>query len=219
MLTRLYQWMLAKAAHRHADRWLAAFSFMESSFFPIPPHPLLMLMCLARPQRSLWFGLVCTGASVLGGLFGYAIGYFLYDSVGTAMLSALGLGDKFPAAACYLREYGAEIILIKGATPIPFKLITITAGFINLSLWTFLWSSTLSRAFQFMLIGALFWKFGAPIRPFIEKYLGRLMAVFLVLVVGGFLLAGALTGNHDGGGADDPCSRATLSAQATAPQR
>ena len=213
MLTRLYQWMLAKAAHRHADRWLAAISFMESSFFPIPPHPLLGLMCLARPQRALWFGFVCTAASVLGGLFGYAIGHFLYESVGGVLLSALGLADKFPVAACYLREYGAEIILIKGATPIPFKLITITAGFISLSLWTFIWASVLSRAFQFMLVGLLFWKFGAPIKQFIEKYLALVSGGFLALVAGGFLVAGTLTGNHGDRG-DDPCSRAAAAVPA-----
>ncbi|HEX5536441.1 MAG TPA: YqaA family protein [Sphingobium sp.] len=213
MLTRLYQWMLAKAAHRHADRWLAAISFMESSFFPIPPHPLLGLMCLARPQRALWFGFVCTAASVLGGLFGYAIGHFLYESVGGVLLSALGLADKFPVAACYLREYGAEIILIKGATPIPFKLITITAGFISLSLWTFIWASVLSRAFQFMLVGLLFWKFGAPIKQFIEKYLALVSGGFLALVAGGFLIAGTLTGNHGDRG-DDPCSRAAAAVPA-----
>ena len=213
MLTRLYQWMLAKAAHRHADRWLAAISFMESSFFPIPPHPLLGLMCLARPQRALWFGFVCTAASVLGGLFGYAIGHFLYESVGGVLLSALGLADKFPVAACYLREYGAEIILIKGATPIPFKLITITAGFISLSLWTFIWASVLSRAFQFMLVGLLFWKFGAPIKQSIEKYLALVSGGFLALVAGGFLIAGTLTGNHGDRG-DDPCSRAAAAVPA-----
>jgi len=208
MLTSLYQWMLAKAAHRHADRWLAAISFMESSFFPIPPHPLLGLMCLARPEKALRYGAICTLASVLGGLLGYAIGHFLYESVGTAMLSALGLSGKFPAAACYLREYGAEIILLKGATPIPFKLITITAGFIGLSIVTFLWASVLSRAFQFMLVGALFWKYGAAIKPFIERYLGWLTAGFLVLLVGGFLAAGAMGGGGDK--APDTCSRATM---------
>jgi membrane protein YqaA with SNARE-associated domain len=216
MLTNLYQWMMAKAAHRHADRWLAAFSFMESSFFPIPPHPLLMLMCLAKPERSLWFGFVCTAASVIGGLFGYAIGYFLYDSVGTAMLAALGLADKFPAAACYLREYGAEIILIKGATPIPFKLITITAGFIQLSLFTFLWASIVSRGVMFMAIGILFWKFGAPIKPFIEKYLGRLMAAFLVLVVAGFLVVGLFSGEGSARKSDG-CSAATHPAPTATP--
>jgi len=190
MLNRLYQWMLSKAAHPRADLWLAGISFVESSFFPIPPHPLLALMCLANPRRALWFGLVCTIASVVGGLFGYAIGYFLYQSVGAAMLSAMGLADKFPVAACYLREYGAEIILIKGATPIPFKLITITAGFVAMPLFTFIWASAVSRGFQFLLVGALFWKFGAQIRPYIEKYLGWLTAAFLVLLVGGFLIAG-----------------------------
>lgn len=207
MLTRLYQWTLAKAAHRHAERWLFAVSFMESSFFPIPPHPLLGLMCLARPERAVRFGLICTIASVLGGLFGYAIGFFLYEAVGGQILHALGLAEKFPIAACYLRDYGAEIILIKGATPIPFKLITITAGFIDLSLFTFLWASIVSRGFQFMLVGILFWKFGRPIKAFIEKYLALLSALFLLLVVGGFVAISTFSGT---GHESDACSRATM---------
>ncbi|CAM8619320.1 DedA family protein [Sphingobium sp.] len=207
MLTRLYQWTLAKAAHRHAERWLFAISFMESSFFPIPPHPLLGLMCLARPEKALRFGFICTLASVLGGLLGYGIGHFLYEALGQQILTALGLAAKFPVAACYLRDYGAEIILIKGATPIPFKLITITAGFVGLSLFTFLWASIVSRAFQFMLVGFLFWKFGRPIKAFIEKYLALLSALFLVLIVGGFIAASMLTG---GVKKDDKCSHATM---------
>ncbi|WP_188064634.1 YqaA family protein [Sphingobium sp. KCTC 72723] len=207
MLNRLYQWTLAKAAHAHAERWLFVISFMESSFFPIPPHPLLGLMCLARPERALRFGFICTLASVLGGMLGYGIGHFLYETVGQQILTALGLAAKFPVAACYLRDYGAEIILIKGATPIPFKLITITAGFIGLPLFTFLWASVLSRAFQFMLVGFLFWKFGRPIKAFIEKYLAWLSALFLVLIVGGFIAASMLTG---GGQKDDKCSHATM---------
>ncbi len=208
MLTKLYQWTLAKAAHAHAERWLFAISFMESSFFPIPPHPLLGLMCLARPEKALRFGLICTIASVMGGLLGYGIGHFLYEAIGHQILATLGLAQKFPVAACYLRDYGAEIILIKGATPIPFKLITITAGFIGLSLFTFLWASILSRAFQFMLVGFLFWKFGRPIKAFIEKYLALLSAGFLVLIVGGFLAASMLTGGS--GDKNDKCSHATL---------
>jgi membrane protein YqaA with SNARE-associated domain len=207
MLTRLYQWTLAKAAHAHAERWLFAFSFMESSFFPIPPHPLLGLMCLARPERALRFGFICTLASVLGGMLGYGIGHFLYEAVGQQILVALGLAAKFPVAACYLRDYGAEIILIKGATPIPFKLITITAGFVGLPLFTFLWASILSRAFQFMLVGFLFWKFGRPIKAFIEKYLALLSAGFLVLIVGGFIAASMFSG---GGEKSDKCSGATM---------
>ena len=207
MLRRLYDWTLAKAAHRHAEYWLAAFAFMESSFFPIPPHPLLGLMCLARPQKAVRYAAITTIASVLGGLFGYAIGYFLYESVGAAMLSALGLADQFPAAACYLRQYGAEIILIKGATPIPFKLITLTAGFIHMDLFTFTWASILSRGAMFMLVGVLFRIFGAPIKAFIDRYLGYVVAAFLVLVVGGFVIAGMVGGDSGG---SDACTAATM---------
>ena len=207
MLRKLYGWTLQKAAHPHAEWWLAAFSFIEASFFPVPPHPLLGLMCLAEPARAIRFAAIATLASVLGGLLGYAIGYFLYEALGQQILDTLGLAAKFPVAACYLRDYGAEIILVKGATPIPFKLITITAGFIGLSLFTFIWASILSRAFQFMLVGFLFWKFGRPIKAFIEKYLALLSALFIVLIVGGFLAASALSG---GGTKTDKCSSATM---------
>jgi membrane protein YqaA with SNARE-associated domain len=207
MLDRLYQWTLAKAAHRHAEFWLFAFAFMESSFFPIPPHPLLGLMCLAKPQRALRYGLITTTASVLGGLLGYAIGHFVFETVGQEVLRLLHLTKNFPVAACYLRQYGAEIILIKGATPIPFKLITITSGFIGLNLFTFIWASILSRGFQFMLVGGLFWKFGAPIKAFLEKYLAYVSVAFLGAVVAGFLIASAFTGGHK---ASDACSAATL---------
>ena len=207
MLRKLYDWTIAKSAHPHAERWLAGISFIESSFFPIPPHPLLGLMCLARPEKALRYGIICTLASVAGGFLGYAIGYFLYESIGIGLLDALGLKDEFPTAACHLREYGWLIILGKGATPIPFKLLTITAGFIGLSLFTFLWASILSRGFQFMLVGALFWKFGATIRPFIERYLALLSVAFVVLVVGGFLAISALS---ESAPASDACARATL---------
>lgn len=204
MLKRLYDWMMDKAGHAHATRWLFLFSFVESSFFPIPPHPLLGLMCLARPDKALRYGAICTIASVLGGLFGYAIGYFAYDSFGEPLLKALGLWEGFKPAQCYLREYGAEIILVKGATPIPFKLLTLTAGFIHMNLFTFVWASILSRAFQFMLVGFLFWKFGRPIKAFIDKYLGWVTAAFLITVVGGFIAFSLLAG----GGAEksDVCS-------------
>ncbi|APG62182.1 cytochrome B [Sphingorhabdus lutea] len=194
MLRKLYDWTIEKSAHPHAERWLFAISFMESSFFPIPPHPLLGLMCLSNPDKALRYGVICTLSSVLGGLFGYMIGYLAYESIGIALLKALGLWESFPQAACYLREYGAEMILIKGATPIPFKLITLTAGFIHMDLWTFIWSSMISRSVQFMLVGFLFWKFGAPIKVFIEKYLGILSAAFLILVIGGFIIVGMLGG-------------------------
>ncbi len=207
MLRRLYDWMMDKAAHRHATRWLFLFAFAEASFFPIPPHPLLGLMCLARPEKALRYGIITTFASVVGGLFGYSLGYFAYDTIGEPLLRTLGLWDSFPAAACYLREYGAEIILIKGATPIPFKLLTLTAGFIHMNLATFILASIASRAFQFMLVGFLFWKFGAPIKAFIEKYLAILSAAFAVAVVGGFIAFAYFSGGA--ASASDACSAAS----------
>ena len=206
MLRRLYDWTLDKAAHRHAVWWLAAFSFIEASFFPIPPHPLLGLMCLAEPKKALRFAAVATVASVLGGLLGYAIGYALYDTVGTQLLAALGMTESFPIAACYLREFGTEIIMIKGATPIPFKLLTITAGFIAMPLVPFILASVVSRAISFMIVGLLFRLFGAPIKRFIDKYLGLVTIGFVVLVVGGFLALTFLSGGDPA--KTDKCSAA-----------
>ena len=197
MLRRLYQWTLAKAAHPHATWWLALFAFVEASFFPIPPHPLLGLMCLAEPKKAIRFALVATVASVIGGLLGYAIGSLLYETVGASLLQALGLAQSFPKAACYLREYGAEIIMIKGATPIPFKLLTITAGFIGMPLLTFIGASIVSRSISFLIVGVLFRLFGAPIKAFIDRYLGLVTIGFVVAVVGGFLLVTLLTGKGD----------------------
>ncbi len=194
MLRRLYEWTMAKASDPRAEWWLAAFSFMESSFFPIPPHPLLGLMCLAEPKKAMRFALITTISSVIGGLFGYAIGFFVFEALGAQILDVLGLTNSFPKAACYLREFGVEIILIKGATPIPFKLLTITAGFIAMPLVPFILASTASRGFQFLLVGGLFRLFGAPIKRFIDKYLALVSAAFVVLVVGGFILAAYMSG-------------------------
>ena len=194
MLRRLYEWTMAKASDPRAEWWLAAFSFMESSFFPIPPHPLLGLMCLAEPKKAMRFALITKISSVIGGLFGYAIGFFVFEALGAQILDVLGLTNSFPKAACYLREFGVEIILIKGATPIPFKLLTITAGFIAMPLIPFILASTVSRGFQFLLVGGLFRLFGAPIKRFIDKYLALVSAAFVVLVVGGFILAAYMSG-------------------------
>jgi len=208
MLRRLYDWTLDKASHRHAVGWLALFAFVEASFFPIPPHPLLGLMCLAEPKKAVRFAAVATIASVAGGLLGYAIGYGLYDTVGTQLLAALGLTDSFPKAACYLREYGSEIIMIKGATPIPFKLLTITAGFIAMPLVPFIIASVVSRSISFMIVGVLFRLFGAPIKRFIDQYLGLVTAGFVVLVVGGFIAATMLSGGS--GKTNAKCEQAVL---------
>jgi membrane protein YqaA with SNARE-associated domain len=208
MLRRLYDWTLAKAAHPHAEGWLALFSFVEASFFPIPPHPLLGLMCLAEPRKAIRFAVIATLASVAGGMLGYAIGWGLYDTVGTELLAWLGLTESFPAAVCYLNEYGFWLFVAKGATPIPFKLLTITAGFMGMNLALFLLGSLVSRAISFMIVGVLFRLFGAPIKRFIDKYLGLVTAGFVVLVIAGFVAITFL-----GGGGEDPqdkCAAAAL---------
>ena len=209
MLRRLYDWTIAKAAHPHAELWLALVAFVEASFFPVPPHPLLGLMCLAEPKKAVRFAAIATIASVLGGVVGYAIGHFLYDSIGTQLLAALHLTQSFPKAACYLREYGVEIIVIKGATPIPFKLLTITAGFISMPLVPFLLASLVSRSISFMVVGVLFRLFGAPIKRFIDKYLGLVTVGFVVLVIGGFVAASMLGGGN-GKQANAKCEHAVM---------
>ncbi len=209
MLRRLYDWTIAKASHPHAELWLALVAFVEASFFPVPPHPLLGLMCLAEPKKAVRFAAIATIASVLGGLLGYAIGHFLYDSIGTQLLAALHLTQSFPKAACYLREYGVEIIVIKGATPIPFKLLTITAGFISMPLVPFLLASLVSRSISFMIVGVLFRLFGAPIKRFIDKYLGLVTVGFVVLVIGGFVAASVLGGGN-GKQANAKCEQAVM---------
>ena len=208
MLRKLYDWTMEKAAHRHAEWWLAAISFVEASFFPIPPHPLLGLMCLAEPKKAIRFGVIATAASVLGGLFGYAIGYFLYETLGAWILAMLGLTESFPEAACYLNEFDVEAIIIAGATPIPFKLLTITAGFVEMSLVAFTLASIVGRGMIFLTVGILFRMFGAPIKRIIDQYLGTVTTAFVVLVVAGFVVLTQLSS----GGEDpaDKCAGATM---------
>lgn len=208
MLRRLYDWTMHKAAHPGAVWWLALISFIESSFFPIPPHPLLGLMCLAEPRRAVRFAVVCTAASVAGGLFGYAIGYFLYEAIGEALIAALGLTEAFPKAACYLKAYDVEVIVVAGATPVPFKLLTITAGFIEMALVPFILASIAGRGLIFMTVGVLFRLFGAPIKRFIDRYLAHVTTVFVLLVIGGFLALTLLGGGK--GEATDRCEAATM---------
>ena len=213
LLRGLYDWTMDKAVHPHAVWWLAFFCFIESSFFPIPPHPLLGLMCLAAPKKAIRFALVATVFSVLGGLFGYAIGYFLYETVGAWMLGVLGLTESFPVAACYIREQGALAVFFAAGTPVPFKLMTITAGFIEMNLMTFTLAAIAGRALIFMVVGVLFQVFGAPIKAVIDKYLGLVTTVFVVLVVAGFIAVTQLAGGSEEG-ENDPCANATLPTQA-----
>ena len=199
---------MAKAAHPYAVWWLAFFCFIESSFFPIPPHPLLGLMCLAEPKKAIRFAAVATISSVLGGIFGYAIGYFLYEAVGAWMIGMLGLTDSFPVAACYIREQGAMAVFFAAGTPVPFKLMTITAGFIEMNLVTFTLAALAGRALIFMIVGILFQIFGAPIKRIIDKYLGLLTTLFVILVVAGFVAFTQFASGDDSEEATSGCDAA-----------
>ncbi|MEM1050979.1 MAG: DedA family protein [Pseudomonadota bacterium] len=188
---------MEKAAHPFAVWWLAFFCFIESSFFPIPPHPLLGLMCLAEPNKAIRFASVATISSVLGGILGYGIGYFLYEALGVWMIGLLGLTESFPVAACYIREQGALAVFFAAGTPVPFKLMTITAGFIEMNLVTFTMAALAGRALIFMIVGILFQVFGAPIKRLIDKYLGLLTTLFAVLVLVGFVAFTQLAAGGD----------------------
>ena len=203
-LRALYDWTMEKAAHPFAQGWLAFFCFVEASFFPIPPHPLLGLMCLAEPKRALRFGVIATLASVAGGVFGYFIGSVLFDSVGARLLAAIGLSESFPTAACYLKEYDWEAIIIAGSTPVPFKLLTISAGFVGMNLITFILASVIGRGMIFFTVGVLFRVFGAPIKGFIDKYLGLVTTAFVALVIGGVVVLTQFGGGDDE--AEGPCA-------------
>jgi len=192
MLRKLYDWTLSIAAHRHARWWLAAISFAESSFFPVPPDVALMPMVLAERKRAFEYALICTIASVLGGIAGYAIGYFLFDTIGEWILSTYGYHGKFDAVQQSYNEHGAWIVFTAGLTPIPYKVFTIASGVTQLNLFIFIVASTASRGLRFFAVAGLLWWFGPPIRAFIDKYFGLLSFLFVVLLIGGFLAVGLL---------------------------
>ncbi|MGA8691689.1 MAG: YqaA family protein [Methyloceanibacter sp.] len=189
MLRGLYDRVIALAKGRHALTALAAVAFAESSFFPVPPDVVLVPMVLANPQRARTFALVCTIASVLGGLLGYAIGAALYDTLGAWLIKAYGYGDSFEAFRDAYAKWGAWIILIKGLTPIPYKIVTIASGFAGYSLPMFVLLSCITRGARFFIEAELLRIYGEPIRDFIERRLTLVTTGFLAAIVGGFLIA------------------------------
>jgi membrane protein YqaA with SNARE-associated domain len=187
MIRRLYDWTMRAAAHKNAVPSLFTVSFVESSFFPIPPDVMLIPMILADRAKAWYFALVATLGSVLGGVFGYLIGYFLFDAIGQPMLELYGYADKFEKFAAQYNEYGAWIVFFFGVTPFPYKVITIASGTTGLNIAVFMLASVLSRGLRFFIVAALLYWFGPPIRDFIEKRLGLVFTVFVVLLFGGFI--------------------------------
>jgi len=175
------------AAHKHATRGLALVSFTESSFFPIPPDVMLIPMVLANREKAYFYATICLIASVLGGLAGYAIGYFLLETVGMAIIRLYGLIEKYEAYVRAFDEWGLWIILVKGATPIPYKIVTIASGAARFDLLVFTLASVATRGARFFLVVWLLRVFGEPIREFVEKRLTLVTTVFVVALVGGFV--------------------------------
>jgi len=194
MLRRLYDWTMRLAAHRHATAALFTVSFIESSVFPIPPDVLLVPMVIARRDRALWFAAICTVGSVLGGLLGYGIGYFLFEAVGRHIIAFYGAESSFESFRALYAEWGWWIVAMAGFTPFPYKVITIASGVFGLDLTTFMLASAVSRGARFFLEAALLWWVGPPIQRFVERNLGLAATVFFVLLFGGFLVARALVG-------------------------
>ncbi len=189
MLKRLYDWFIA-AADKPSALWImGAVAFAESSFFPVPPDVMLIPMSLARPRRAWLYAMVCTFASVAGGLLGYAIGAGLYDSVGLWLMQLYGLTDKVEAFRASYAEWGAWIIIGKGLTPIPYKLVTITSGFAGYNLWLFVLCSLIARGGRFFIVAVLLNRYGDVIRAEIERRLGFWVAVGAAVVVLGFVIA------------------------------
>jgi membrane protein YqaA with SNARE-associated domain len=186
VLRPLYDWTLSLAASRHALWALAAVSFVESSVFPIPPDVLLIPMVIAAPHRAFCIAGVCTLASVLGGAAGYLIGAVLMEQVGWPVIQFYGREELVAQFTTTYNQYGAWAVLVAGVTPFPYKVVTILSGATELSFTIFMLSSLIARGLRFFVVAALLWRFGIPIREFIERRLGLMFTAFMVLLLGGF---------------------------------
>ena len=192
MIRPLYDWTLGLAGHRHALWALALVSFAESSFFPIPPDILMIPMILAAPHRAFLIAGVCLISSVLGGLAGYGIGYFFFEQIGQPILAALGKTEQITAFNQRFNDLGFWPVLIAGLTPFPYKVITIMSGWTALPLGTFIVTSIIARGLRFFIVAALLWRYGAPIRDFIERRLGLMFTLFIVILLAGFYIVRVL---------------------------
>jgi membrane protein YqaA with SNARE-associated domain len=189
MLQTLYARTLALAASPRAPWWLFGVAFVEASFFPIPPDVLLLLMGLARPARAWFYAAVCTVGSVLGGALGYAIGYFVFDQLmRTGVAHALFGADPLGAFQGWYAKWGLWVILIKGLTPVPYKLVTIASGAAKFDFWVFMGASVITRGLRFMLVATVIRIFGEAARHFIEKRLTLVTSAVAVGVIGGFVV-------------------------------
>lgn len=186
-MKKLYDWMMRMAAGPKAPHALAVVSFAESSFFPIPPDVMLIPMVIANRAKAWWYATLATISSVLGGLAGYAIGYFLMTTIGTKILAFYGHAGSMDAVKTLFDEWGVWILIAKGWTPFPYKVLTIAAGVAEMAIIPFIIASIITRAMRFYLVAGLLYFFGEPIREFIEKRLTLITTLLVVGIVGGFV--------------------------------
>ena len=186
MIRRLYDWTLAMADHPRALWVLALVAFVESSVFPIPPDVLMIPMIIAAPHRAFLIAGVALVSSVLGGVLGYAIGAFAFEQIGQPILTALGKGDAIAAFNTRFNDFGFWAVLTAGVTPFPYKVITIMSGWTGMPVGTFIATSILARGIRFFAVAGLLWYFGPPVRAFIEKRLGLMFTLFIVILAAGF---------------------------------
>jgi membrane protein YqaA with SNARE-associated domain len=189
MFKKLYHWTLKLADSPHAPLALGVIAFAESSFFPVPPDVILVPMSLARPQRALLYAAICTVGSVAGGLLGYAIGALLFQTVGHWLIQLYGYGPRVDEIRALYAQWGWAFILIKGVTPIPYKIVTITSGLLAYSLPLFILLSFITRGARFFVVAALLHKFGERLKALLEKYFGIFILALVGAIIGGFVLA------------------------------
>lgn len=188
MLKGIYDWMMAKANHPHAIWYLGFISFIESSFFPLPPDPLLVAMTLHNVKKAWWYGFISTVTSVAGGFLGYYIGYSLYELAGKSIIDAYGLTQSFEVFKTTLNEWAFWAISIKGVTPIPYKVVTIASGAAHVDLWTFTAASFVARGFRFLYVAAALRFFGKQIRDILDNYLSLVVVLTVVVLALGFVI-------------------------------
>ena len=188
LLRSLYNWTLKKAEHKYSSWILSIVSFSESSFFPIPPDVLLIPMIIAKRTKAWTYALICTLSSVLGGVAGYAIGFFLFNSIGILIVEFYHLSNSFNTFENYYKEYGILIVLGAGFTPFPFKFITIASGVFSLNIFLFILTAFVARGLRFYLLTSLLFIFGEKIKILIDKYFNILAVLFFILLLGSFML-------------------------------
>ena len=188
LLRSLYNWTLKKAEHKYSSWILSIVSFSESSFFPIPPDVLLIPMIIAKRTKAWTYALICTLSSVIGGVAGYAIGFFLFNSIGILIVEFYHLSNSFNTFENYYKEYGILIVLGAGFTPFPFKFITIASGVFSLNIFLFILTAFVARGLRFYLLACLLFIFGEKIKILIDKYFNILAVLFFILLLGSFMV-------------------------------